>query len=151
MERFCESRCHMALFRYFKREKGNLPDPHGPLARSVPSTSIAAANSEVCAPKMGVVLTQTARATTKFFPQNSQNYDFHENITPRKIPAIRYIYISRRRLDRLTLHCNLPYFPVTRFQCACVHYGQTYNRMVSSKVAEFCRILDVSERCHPCA
>ena len=31
----------MALFRYFKREKGNLPDPHGPLARSVPSTSIA--------------------------------------------------------------------------------------------------------------
>ena len=37
----------MALFRYFKREKGNLPDPHGPLARSVPSTSIAAANSEV--------------------------------------------------------------------------------------------------------
>ena len=24
----------MALFRYFKREKGNLPDPHGPLARS---------------------------------------------------------------------------------------------------------------------
>ena len=62
----------MALFRYFKREKGNLPDPHGPLARSVPSTSIAAANSEVStaidtasyrvrAPKMGVVLTQTAR------------------------------------------------------------------------------------------
>ena len=42
----------------------------------------------VCAPKMGVVLTQTARATTKFFPRNSQNYDFHENITPRKIPAI---------------------------------------------------------------
>ena len=37
----------MALFRYFKREKGNLPDPHGPLARSVPSTSIAVANSEV--------------------------------------------------------------------------------------------------------
>ena len=25
----------MALFRYFKREKGNLPDPHGPLAQSV--------------------------------------------------------------------------------------------------------------------
>ena len=72
----------MALFRYFKREKGNLPDPHGPLARSVPSTSIAST-------KMGVVLTQTARATTKFFPRNSQNYDFHENITPRKIPAIR--------------------------------------------------------------
>ena len=37
----------MALFHYFKREKGNLPDPHGPLAQSVPSTSIAAANSEV--------------------------------------------------------------------------------------------------------
>ena len=31
------------------------------------------------------------RATTKFFPRNSQNYDFHENITPRKIPAIRYL------------------------------------------------------------
>ena len=37
----------MALFRYFKREKNNLPDPYGPLAQSVPSTSIAAANSEV--------------------------------------------------------------------------------------------------------
>ena len=37
----------MALFRYFKREKNNLPDPHGPLAQSVPSTSIEAANSEV--------------------------------------------------------------------------------------------------------
>ena len=36
----------MALFRYFKREKNNLPNPH--LAQSVPSTSIAAANSEVC-------------------------------------------------------------------------------------------------------
>ena len=36
-----------ALFRYFKREKNNLPYPHGPLAQSVPSTSIAAANSEV--------------------------------------------------------------------------------------------------------
>ena len=36
-----------------------------------------------------VVLMQTARATAKFFPRNSQNYDFHENITPRKIPAIR--------------------------------------------------------------
>ena len=34
----------MALFRYFKN---NLPDPHGPSAQSVPSTSIAAANSEV--------------------------------------------------------------------------------------------------------
>ena len=28
----------MALFRYFKKEKGNLPDPRGPLAQSVPST-----------------------------------------------------------------------------------------------------------------
>ena len=37
----------MALFRYFKGEKSNWPDPHGPLARSVPSTLIAAANSEV--------------------------------------------------------------------------------------------------------
>ena len=33
----------MALFQYFKREKNNLPDPHGPLAQSVPSI----ANSEV--------------------------------------------------------------------------------------------------------
>ena len=47
MERFCESKGYMALFNYFKREKGNLADPHGPLAQSVPSTSIAAANSEV--------------------------------------------------------------------------------------------------------
>ena len=39
----------MALFRYFKKEKGNLPDPDGPLAKSVPSTAIAAANSEVSA------------------------------------------------------------------------------------------------------
>ena len=37
----------MALFQYFKREKNNLPNPHGPLSQSVPSTSIAAANSEV--------------------------------------------------------------------------------------------------------
>ena len=37
----------MALFRYFKKEKDNLPDSHGSLAQSVPSTSIAAANSEV--------------------------------------------------------------------------------------------------------
>ena len=37
----------MALFRYFKKEKGNFPDPHGSLAQSVLSTSIAAANSEV--------------------------------------------------------------------------------------------------------
>ena len=31
-------------FEYFKREKNNLPDPHGPLTQSVPSTSIVAAN-----------------------------------------------------------------------------------------------------------
>ena len=31
-----------------------------------------------------------APKTTKFFPRNSQNYDFHENITTRKIPTIRY-------------------------------------------------------------
>ncbi len=37
----------MALYRYFKVEKGGLPDPHGPLAKIVPSSSIAAANSEV--------------------------------------------------------------------------------------------------------
>ena len=38
----------MALFRYFdKAKKDNLPDPRGPLVRTVPSSSIAAANSEV--------------------------------------------------------------------------------------------------------
>ena len=37
----------MALFRYFKKENTKLPDPHGPLAQSVPSTSIEAVNSEV--------------------------------------------------------------------------------------------------------
>ena len=37
----------MVLFPYFKREKNNLSDPHGVLAQSVPSTSIATANSEV--------------------------------------------------------------------------------------------------------
>jgi len=36
----------MALFRYFKKES-NLPDPHGPLAQSVPSTSIDAANLDL--------------------------------------------------------------------------------------------------------
>ena len=36
----------MAFFRHFKKES-NLPNPHGPLAQSVPSTSIAAANLEV--------------------------------------------------------------------------------------------------------
>ena len=30
----------MALFRYFKKEKDNLPDSHGPLAQSVPSTEV---------------------------------------------------------------------------------------------------------------
>ena len=34
-------------FEYFKREKNNLPDLRGPLAQSVRSTLIAAANSEV--------------------------------------------------------------------------------------------------------
>ncbi len=38
----------MALFKYFDKVKSdNLPDPHGPLARTVPSNSIAAANSEI--------------------------------------------------------------------------------------------------------
>ena len=36
------------------------------------------------------------RATTKFSPRNSQNYDFHENITPQKIPAIRYTGLKLR-------------------------------------------------------
>ena len=34
--------------------------------------------------------TKTVRAP-KNFPRNSQKYDFHENITPRKIPAIRVV------------------------------------------------------------
>ena len=38
-------RFSMALFRYFKREQNNLPDPHGPFVQSVLSSSIAAANS----------------------------------------------------------------------------------------------------------
>ena len=37
----------MALFRYFKRQNTELPDPHGPLAQSVPSSAIVAANSKV--------------------------------------------------------------------------------------------------------
>ena len=37
----------MALFRYFEKKKDNLPNPNGPLAKAMPSTSIAAANSEV--------------------------------------------------------------------------------------------------------
>ena len=39
----------MALFRYFKKKRKSekLPDPHGPLAQSVPSTAIAAVNSDV--------------------------------------------------------------------------------------------------------
>ena len=63
----------MALFRYFKREKGNLPDPHGPLARSVPSTSIAAANSEV----------STAIDTAS---RNSGKRGHYEKYTPRARP-----------------------------------------------------------------
>ena len=35
----------MALLRYFEK-KDNLPNPNGPLAKTMPSTSIAAANSE---------------------------------------------------------------------------------------------------------
>ena len=34
-------------FAVSRKKKGNLPDPHGPLAQSVPLTSIAAANLEV--------------------------------------------------------------------------------------------------------
>ena len=40
----------MALLKYFKREtseNNGLPDPSGPLTKSVPSTSIAAANLNV--------------------------------------------------------------------------------------------------------
>ena len=59
----------MALFRCLKEEKGNLPDPHGPLARFVPR----ARAQNWCG-------FNANRATTKFFPRNSQNYDFHENI-----------------------------------------------------------------------
>ena len=58
----------MALFRYFKREKGNLPDPHGRTqwvyTMGVHNGCGLSANRvayRVRAPKMGVVLTQTAR------------------------------------------------------------------------------------------
>ena len=37
----------MVLFRYFKRQNTELPDPHGPLAQSIPSSAIVAANSKV--------------------------------------------------------------------------------------------------------
>ena len=40
----------MALFHYFnkaEKEKDNLPDPDGPLSKTVPRSSIAAANSKV--------------------------------------------------------------------------------------------------------
>ena len=47
-----------------------------------------------------------APKTTKFFPQNSQNYDFHENITPRKIPAIRYITCHTKQTPIAI--CNSP-------------------------------------------
>ena len=35
------------LFKYFTPEPKCLPDPHGPLSKEIPSTSITAANSEV--------------------------------------------------------------------------------------------------------
>ena len=38
----CRAALHlMALYRYFKVEKGGLPNPHGPLAKTFPSSSIA--------------------------------------------------------------------------------------------------------------
>ena len=59
----------MALFRYFKKEKGNLPD------------------NDAAGVYGGVVY--TARPL-KSFPRNSLNFDFHENFAPQKTPAIRY-------------------------------------------------------------
>ena len=56
----------MALFRYFKKERGNLPD------------------NGAAGVYGGVVY--TAR------PRNSLNSDFHENFAPRKMPAIRYMF-----------------------------------------------------------
>ena len=37
----------MALYRYFGKEAGGLPNSSGPLSEEVPSSSIAAANAEV--------------------------------------------------------------------------------------------------------
>ena len=37
----------MALYRYFKKADGSLPDPKGPLSRKVPFSSISRANEEV--------------------------------------------------------------------------------------------------------
>ena len=37
----------MTLFRYFKRQNTELPNPHGPSAQSIPSSTIVAANSKV--------------------------------------------------------------------------------------------------------
>ena len=37
----------MALYKYFKSDKDTLPDPHGPLASTVPSATIQAANKAV--------------------------------------------------------------------------------------------------------
>ena len=41
--------CHrvMSLLDYFKLKEGSLPDPRGSLARVIPSSAIAVANSEV--------------------------------------------------------------------------------------------------------
>ena len=39
----------MSLYRYFKVNK-NLPDPSGPLSKTVPSSSIEAANAKVSVP-----------------------------------------------------------------------------------------------------
>ena len=80
----------MALFRYFKREKGNLPDPHGPLARSVPSTSTAAANSEV----------STAIDTAS---RNSRKRGHYEKYTPQQKAMItQWVWFERkpRRVPR---------------------------------------------------
>ena len=59
----------------------------------------------ICTRKSANRVTYRVRApkTTKFFPRNSQNYDFHENITPRKIPAIWY---SITTIPYLNLHSS---------------------------------------------
>ena len=37
----------MALLKYFAQAKENLPEPNGPLSRTVPATAIAAVNMAV--------------------------------------------------------------------------------------------------------
>ena len=49
----------MALLKYFAQSKKNLPDPNGPLSRTVPATAIVAANMAVSIPK-AIIIALTA-------------------------------------------------------------------------------------------